>query len=45
MEALDLCQFHIAVQWLGWSLDWTAPPQQAWNWLREALRLAEKIGL
>jgi hypothetical protein len=43
--ALDLCRLHLAVQWLGWSLDWSAPPQQAWNWLREALRAAEKLGL
>jgi thiamine kinase-like enzyme len=43
--ALDLCQLHLAVQWLGWSLEWSAPPQQAWNWSREALRLAEKVAL
>jgi len=43
--ALELCRLHLAVQWLGWSLDWSAPPQQAWDWLREALRAAERLGL
>jgi aminoglycoside phosphotransferase (APT) family kinase protein len=42
---LDVCQLHLAVQWLGWSLRWSAPPQQAWNWLSEALRLTKKLGV
>jgi aminoglycoside phosphotransferase (APT) family kinase protein len=45
LAGLELCQLHLAVQWLGWSLRWSAPPQQAWNWLQEALRLTEKLGL
>jgi thiamine kinase-like enzyme len=45
MAALDPCRLHLAIQWLGWSLDWSAPPQQAWNWLTEALRVAERLGL
>jgi hypothetical protein len=45
LAALDLCRLHLAVQWLGWSLEWSAPPQQAWNWLAEAVRAAEKLGL
>jgi hypothetical protein len=44
-EALDLCRLHVAVQWLGWSLEWSAPPNQAWNWLTEALCAAEKLVL
>jgi hypothetical protein len=42
--ALGFCQLHLAVQWLGWSPDWTPPPAHAQNWLGEALRLAEKLG-
>jgi aminoglycoside phosphotransferase (APT) family kinase protein len=45
LAALELCRLHQAVQWLGWSPDWSAPPQQAWNWLTEALRVAEQLGL
>jgi len=32
------------MQWLGWSPDWSPPPEHRRNWLREALRLAEKLG-
>jgi hypothetical protein len=45
LAVLDLCQLHLAVQWLGWSLDWSPPPEQARDWLSEALRLTEKLGL
>src|SRR5262249_32881347 len=45
LTALDVCQLHLAMQWLGWSLDWSPPPEHAWNWLEEALRLSEKLGL
>jgi hypothetical protein len=42
---LDLCNLHLAVQWLGWSLEWAPPPDQAQDWLSVALRLAEKLRL
>ncbi len=45
MTALDYCQLHLAVQWLGWSTEWSPPPEQAHDWLSEAVRLAEKLGL
>ena len=45
LAALDHCRLHVAVQWLGWSADWTPPPEHAQNWLHEALYLAEKLGL
>ena len=45
LAALDCCHLHLAVQWLGWAVDWTPPPEQTQNWLSEALRLAEKLGL
>ena len=44
-EAVDYCQLHIAVQLLGWASDWSPPERHAQNWLREALRLAGKLGL
>jgi len=45
LAALDCCQLHMAVQWLGWAPAWSPPPDQAQDWLNEALRLAEKLGL
>jgi hypothetical protein len=45
LVALDHCRLHLAVQWLGWSHDWTPPPEHAQDWLGEALGLAEKLGV
>jgi Ser/Thr protein kinase RdoA (MazF antagonist) len=45
MEAVSWCQLHLAVQWLGWAAEWSPPEPQAQDWLREALRLAERLGL
>lgn len=45
MAALDWCRLHLAVQWLGWSTDWTPPTEHAHDWLREALSLVEKLDL
>jgi hypothetical protein len=45
LVALDYCRLHLAVQWLGWSQDWTPPPEHAQDWLGEALGLAEKLGV
>jgi aminoglycoside phosphotransferase (APT) family kinase protein len=44
LKAIDDCRLHLAVQWLGWSDDWTPPPEHAQDWLGEALQLAEKVG-
>jgi Ser/Thr protein kinase RdoA (MazF antagonist) len=43
-EALDDCRLHLAVQWLGWSRNWTPPPEHAHDWLREALQLGQQAG-
>jgi hypothetical protein len=43
--ALDCCRLHLAVQWLGWAPDWSPPRAHRQNWLAEAVRLAEKLGL
>ena len=45
LAALDCCRLHLAMQWLGWSQQWSPAPGKAQNWLSEALRLAEKLGL
>lgn len=45
LTALAYCRLHVAVQWLGWSSNWTPPPEQAQNWLSEASYLAEKLKL
>jgi hypothetical protein len=45
LEALDYCRLQIAVQWLGWSPGWSPPPEQAQDWLFEAISLAEKLKL
>jgi len=45
LEALAYCRLHLALQWLGWAPDWSPPPEQAQDWLGEALHLAEQLGL
>src|SRR5262249_13985070 len=42
---LDHCRIHLAVQWLGWSSRWIAPPEHQLDWLGEAVDLAERLGL
>jgi len=45
LAALDCCRLHLAVQWLGWAPGWSPPAGQRQDWLGEALRLADKLGL
>ncbi len=45
LSALDYCRLHIAVQWLGWSSQWSPPPEHSHDWLSEAMHLAEKLKL
>jgi thiamine kinase-like enzyme len=45
LESLNWCRLHLAIQWLGWSDDWQAPPDQAHDWLDEAARVASMLGL
>jgi aminoglycoside phosphotransferase len=42
---LDACRLHIALQWLGWSEDWTPPPEHATAWLDDVLSISEKLGI
>ena len=41
--ALDDCRLHLAIRWLGWAADWSPPPENAHDWLKEAIALAEKM--
>ncbi|HWI09321.1 MAG TPA: aminoglycoside phosphotransferase family protein [Solirubrobacteraceae bacterium] len=43
LDALAHCRLFVAVQWLGWSRDWTAPPEHAHDWLGEATALAWEL--
>jgi Ser/Thr protein kinase RdoA (MazF antagonist) len=45
IEGVRCCQLHLCVQLLGWASDWSPPEQHARNWLREALGLAQTLGL
>ena len=42
-RGLALCRLHLAVQWLGWSPDWTPPAEHAHDWLGEAAALSEEL--
>ena len=42
---LDCCRLHYALQWLGWSPEWSPPPEHARDWVSEAVRLGERLGL
>ncbi len=44
-ESVRYCQLHLAMQMLGWACDWSAPALHAQDWLEEALRLGDKLGL
>jgi hypothetical protein len=45
LDALAHCRIYIAVQWLGWSQDWSPPAEHAHDWLAEAIAAAEDLGL
>ena len=41
--ALKYCRIHEAVQWLGWAPQWQPPPEHCFDWLDDALQLAETL--
>jgi aminoglycoside phosphotransferase (APT) family kinase protein len=43
LDALAHCRIYIAVQWLGWSPDWTPPAEHAHDWLADAVATAEAL--
>jgi hypothetical protein len=45
LRGLDLCRLQLAVQWLGWSSNWTPPNEHRHDWFGEALCVAGKLGL
>jgi Phosphotransferase enzyme family len=45
LNALDYCRLQLAIQWLGWSGEWTPPPDHVHDWLSEARLMAERLGL
>ncbi|MGH8542401.1 MAG: phosphotransferase [Gammaproteobacteria bacterium] len=42
-DGLDRCRLLLAVQWLGWSADWTPPEEHAHDWISTAIELAEVV--
>ena len=42
---LDCCRLHYALQWLGWSPEWSAPTEHARDWVAEAIELGDRLGL
>jgi aminoglycoside phosphotransferase (APT) family kinase protein len=42
---LARCRLHLALQWLGWSSEWTPPKEHARDWLGEALLLSHELKL
>lgn len=42
-KGLDRCRLLLAVQWLGWSPDWTPPPEHDHDWMETAMNLAETL--
>jgi len=45
LEAVDYCQLHLSVQLLGWAANWAPPQRHTQNWLGEAVRLSNALGL
>lgn len=45
LESLDCCRLHVALQWLGWSPNWSPPPEHRNDWLAEARQAGERLGL
>jgi hypothetical protein len=42
LKTLDYCLIHLSVRNLGWSGDWTPPPDRSHDWLSDALMLCDK---
>ncbi|MDQ4068866.1 MAG: aminoglycoside phosphotransferase family protein [Actinomycetota bacterium] len=42
---LDCCRMHYALQWLGWSSQWSPPPEHTRDWLSDAIELGERLAL
>ena len=42
LKTLDCCLIHLSVRNLGWSADWSPPPDRSHDWLHDAMRLCDK---
>jgi hypothetical protein len=42
---LDCARVHLALQWLGWSPDWSPPPEQAGDWSATLAAASRRLGL
>lgn len=42
---LDYCRLHHAVQWLGWSANWTPPAEQIYDWTNTVTELTTQLSL
>ena len=43
LDALAHCRLFVAVQWLGWSADWSPPAEHAHDWLADAKALVQEL--
>ena len=44
-DELDCARLLLAAQWIGWSADWSPPPQHAQDWSAIAVELIARLGL
>lgn len=44
LRQLHLCRLHLAMQWLGWSRNWSPPREHRQDWLMEAVNNAHALG-
>ena len=45
VDALRYFRLFVAVQWLGWSRDWSPPAEHAHDWLGDVIGLVEELEL
>jgi aminoglycoside phosphotransferase (APT) family kinase protein len=44
LRQVDICRFHLALQWIGWASRWQAPAEHAHDWVGEGLDAAARLG-
>ena len=45
LEAMEFCRLQLALQWVGWSTNWSPPMDQARDWLNEVVLAADQLGI
>jgi Ser/Thr protein kinase RdoA (MazF antagonist) len=43
LQLIEAARLLTAIQWLGWADGWTPPPDQARDWLRDALEAGRRL--